>query len=90
MLPEYVSAKYLQPLITDTVRAKILDSITYEALNGTRSSAIRGTVLADICDIWIKSKQNGAIEIFEPSFHRFPPKRGNRRFFALFYIGRTK
>lgn len=62
MLPEYVSAKYLQPIISDSVRARILDSITYEALNGTRSSAIRGTVLADICDIWIKAKQSGAIE----------------------------
>lgn len=62
MLPEYVSAKYLQPLITDQVRAKILDSITYEALNGTKANALRATVLADICDIWIKAKQNGAIE----------------------------
>lgn len=62
MLPEYVSAKYLQPLISEQVRSKILDSITYISLNGTRSNAIRATVLADICDIWIKAKQNGAIE----------------------------
>lgn len=62
MLPEYVSAKYLQPLITEQVRARILDSITYRSLNGTISNAIRATVLADICDIWIKAKQSGAIE----------------------------
>jgi P63C domain-containing protein len=62
MLPEYISAKYLQGFITEPIRARILDSITYDALNGTRSNAIKATVLADICDIWIKAKQSGAIE----------------------------
>jgi hypothetical protein len=62
MLPEYVSAKYLQPFITDQIKVKVLDSITYKALNGVNANAIRATVLADICDIWIKAKQNGALE----------------------------
>src|ERR1039458_3949044 len=62
MLPEYVSAKYLQPFITEQIKARILDSITYKALNGVNANAIRATVLADICDIWIKAKQSGALE----------------------------
>lgn len=61
MLPEYISAKYLQPFISDEAKARILDSITYKALNGTKANAIRAKVLADICDIWIKAKQNGAL-----------------------------
>ena len=62
MLPEYVSAKYLQPFITEQIKSRVLDSITYKALNGVNANAIRATVLADICDIWINAKQNGAIE----------------------------
>jgi hypothetical protein len=62
MLPEYISAKYLKPYISDQTKAKVMDSITYKALNGVNANGIRATALADICDIWIKAKQNGAIE----------------------------
>lgn len=61
MLPEYVSAKYLQPFINEQTKKNILDSITYKAINGVKANAIRATALADICDIWIKAKQNGAL-----------------------------
>jgi P63C domain len=61
LLPEYVSAKYLQPFISDEIRAKLLDSVSYKPKNGPEASGIPATVLPEICDIWIKAKEKGAL-----------------------------
>src|ERR1700685_3385535 len=62
MLPEYISPKYLEPFITDEIKAKVLDSITYKATNGSISNGIKAVVLPEICDIWVQAKQKGALE----------------------------
>lgn len=62
MLPEYISPKYLAPFITDEIKSKVLDSITYKSTSGSISNGIRATVLPEICDIWVQAKQKGALE----------------------------
>lgn len=61
ILPEYVSAKYLQPFISEDARARIMNSVTYKSSSGTIANGIEAIVLADICNIWIKAMQNGAL-----------------------------
>jgi hypothetical protein len=61
LLPEYVSAKYLQPFITEEIRAKLMDSRTFRATNGPIANGILATVLPEICDIWLKAKEKGAL-----------------------------
>ena len=64
MLPEYISQKYLKPFITDEVFRKLSEPISYESINGKELQGIPATALPDICDIWIKSKQKGALGKF--------------------------
>jgi hypothetical protein len=61
LLPEYISAKYLQPFITDEIRAKAMDSITYKPKTGSIASGIRASILPEICDIWLKAEEKGAL-----------------------------
>jgi len=61
LLPEYISAKYLQPYITEEIRAKVMDSITYKPKTGGLASGIRAAILPEICDIWLKAEEKGAL-----------------------------
>src|SRR5579862_4250050 len=62
MLPEYISAKYLEPFITDKIRATVSEQVIYKQLNGVPARGIRATILPEICDIWVQARQNGAIK----------------------------
>jgi P63C domain len=61
LLPEYVSAKYLEPFITEEIHAKLMDSVTYKPKNGPTANGIRATVLPEVCDIWLYAKEKGAL-----------------------------
>ena len=61
MLPEYISAKYILPFVSDAVKANVLDSITYKSNAGVIASGIRAAVLPEICDIWLQAKEKGAL-----------------------------
>ncbi len=61
ILPEYVEAKYLEKYISEELRQKLLSPITYINRNGKESTGIDATVLPDICDLWIKAKNNNAL-----------------------------
>jgi len=63
MLPEYMSQKYLQPFISDELKAKISESITYKSLNGAPANGISALVLPEICDVWVQARQKGALDI---------------------------
>lgn len=62
VLPEYVSANYLQKFISDESRAKLLNTVTYINKQGEAAEALPAEHLAEICDIWIQADQNGAVE----------------------------
>lgn len=61
LLPEYVSAKYLQPFISEELRLKLSSPISYRNQNNVINQGIEATILPEICDVWIKAKQEGAL-----------------------------
>jgi hypothetical protein len=61
LLPEYVSAKYLEPFITNEVRENLLKSIIYEDISGNDAEGLPADNLVDICDIWHQAYQKGAL-----------------------------
>ena len=60
-LPEYLSARQLQPYITEEMYAKLSKSVTYINRWGEKAEALPAENLADICDIWVRADQNGAL-----------------------------
>ncbi len=61
ILPEYVSAKYLKPFISDEMLEKLLKPITYMQKSGTLATGINALLLPEICEIWLDAKGKGAI-----------------------------
>jgi len=62
LLPEYVSAKYLAPFISDEAFTRLSEPIVYEDEDGNINEGIPATVLIDICDIWQQADKKGALE----------------------------
>ncbi len=61
VLPGYVHASYLQPFISDEIRVKLLNTISYKPLQGTTATGIEATLLPEICHIWIKAREKRVI-----------------------------
>lgn len=61
-LPEYLSAKYLEPYISDELKLNLLNSKTYVNQNGIITEGVPAELLADICDVYIKAGENGAFK----------------------------
>ena len=61
LLPEYVSAKYIQEFMSKELRRKLENPITYINLRGKLIAGIDALVLPDICDLWITAKDKGAL-----------------------------
>ncbi|MHB8853265.1 MAG: P63C domain-containing protein [Ignavibacteriaceae bacterium] len=61
ILPEYISAKYLEPFVSDELKEKLSEPIEYFALNSKNAQGREATILPDICDVWIKAKEAGAL-----------------------------
>ena len=59
-LPEYLSANYLQPFITEKVKLNIYNTVSYINKQGVESEGVDATFLSDICDIYVKAGQKGA------------------------------
>jgi hypothetical protein len=62
MIPEYLSAKYLKPYIKDELFEIISKPIPYINKQGLETEGISATILADICDIYIKAGEKGAFK----------------------------
>jgi hypothetical protein len=63
LLPEYVSVKNIQDFIDDDIRNKLLNPITYLTKTGNEASGIEATLLSEICNIWLKARENGALSV---------------------------
>lgn len=62
VLPEYISAKYLQPYISDELKSAFLNPIFYlNAKTGTQSYGLEAHYLSDICNIWIQAQKDGVL-----------------------------
>jgi len=55
LLPEFISAKYLEPFIGDELRETIRNTVTYKALNGQEAVGIGASIIPRICDVWLKA-----------------------------------
>jgi hypothetical protein len=62
LLPEYVSANYLEPFISEETRKSLLKTVTYKNKKGEMAEALPAENLAAICDIWIQADQKGAVK----------------------------
>jgi len=61
LLPEYVSARYLEDFVGSELKEKLEQAITYINQNGRQTTGVDATVLPDICDVWITAKEKGAL-----------------------------
>lgn len=62
LLPEYLSAKYLEPYISDELKLNLLNPKIYINQSGVLTEGIPAEFLADICDVYIKAGENGAFK----------------------------
>jgi len=62
VLPEYISANYLKPFISEKAEIKLSTPVIYKDSEGQINEGIDATVLIDICDIWQKADKEGALE----------------------------
>lgn len=61
MLPQYVSARYLEKFVSSELKEKLEQAVTYINQNGRQTMGVDATVLPDICDVWITARENGAL-----------------------------
>ncbi|HBC31666.1 MAG TPA: hypothetical protein DC024_10550 [Clostridiales bacterium] len=61
LLPEYISARYLQPYIADDLRVSLTNPIPYINNGGVETEGVPAELLADICDVYIKANEKGAL-----------------------------
>lgn len=61
LLPEYVSNTNLEPYITEDIRAKLTNPVTYRPLQGRIANGIEAGILPVICNIWLTARDNGAL-----------------------------
>jgi hypothetical protein len=61
LLPEYLSARYLKPYIHEDLFLKLSHPIKYINKSGTETEGLSAELLADICDIYIKAGEKGAL-----------------------------
>ena len=61
VLPEYVSANYLKPFISSEIEEKLMAPIKYLSKAGVESNGALAEILPEVCHIWIKAKEEGAL-----------------------------
>lgn len=61
-LPEYISTNYLAPFIDDKTKNKLTKTIIYTDTGGGLYEGVSASLLVDICDIWQRADQKGALE----------------------------
>lgn len=62
MLPEYLSAQYLNPFIGSELFESASKPIPYENNQGVETEGVPATLLVDICDVFVKAGEKGALK----------------------------
>lgn len=60
LLPEYLSAGYFSPYISDELYVSVSNPIPYINNNNIETEGIPAVLLVDICDVYIKAGEKGA------------------------------
>jgi len=61
VLPEFVSASYLEPFIDNELKGVLQKPVTYIAQNGQEAEGIEATIIPKICDVWVKALNAGGL-----------------------------
>lgn len=59
MLPEFVSAKNIEPYVKERLQEILAGTIPYTALNGVEAVGIRAEIIPKVCSIWVKALSDG-------------------------------
>lgn len=59
--PRYLYANFLDPYISDELLLSLSESTPYKAVNGSEALGLRAEVIPEICDVWVKAGQKGAV-----------------------------
>jgi len=60
-LPEYISARYLQPFVSNELKDKLEEPIEYVNEHGRLTTGVDATLLPEICDVWISAREKSAL-----------------------------
>ncbi len=60
-IPQYIAAPGLQSYIDEALKVKLNNSIPYISKSGSKANGIPADILPEICDIWIKAKDDGVL-----------------------------
>ena len=55
MLPEFISARNIEPYVKERLSDILAGTIPYTALNGSDAVGLRADIIPKICDIWVKA-----------------------------------
>lgn len=61
LLPEYLSAKYLSPYISEKLSQNLKKPIVYKTKNGLMREGVSADLLSDILDVYIKAEKDGVL-----------------------------
>lgn len=61
VFPEYLSAAYLRPFISSDLGEKLFQPLKYIGIKKRLAYGLEATILPDICDVWIRAKEAGAL-----------------------------
>lgn len=61
LLPEYLSANYLAPFISDELMIKLTSPISYVTLNNQSREGVSAELLSDILNVYIKAGKENAL-----------------------------
>lgn len=61
LLPEYISAQNLEPFISPETKKRLLNPVPYISKSGVKSNGMPATILQEICEIWLKARDSGAL-----------------------------
>lgn len=62
VLPEFVSASFLEDFIDDDLRKTLTSSVSYISVSGQPAEGIEATAIPRICDVWIKALNAGRLD----------------------------
>ena len=61
LLPEYISARYLEKYVSSGLKEKLANPVRYINQNNRLTTGVDASVLPEICDVWISARENSAL-----------------------------